>query len=106
MAQIIWTEPALGDLDTIADYIALDRPSAARQLIRKIFKKVGLLGRFPNLGAVVPELRSLPYRQLFISPCRVFYKLQKGKIFIVFVMRSERRFSGEVIHKRERSFPH
>ena len=93
MAQVIWTEPALSDLDTIADYIALDKPLAARQLVRKIFKKVDLLRRFPNLGAVVPELRNLPYRQLFISPCRLFYRLQKSKIFVVFVMRGEKHFS-------------
>jgi plasmid stabilization system protein ParE len=30
MAEIIWTEPALSDLDTIADYIALDKPEAQR----------------------------------------------------------------------------
>lgn len=28
MAEIIWTEPALADLDAIADYIALDKPDA------------------------------------------------------------------------------
>jgi toxin ParE1/3/4 len=26
MAELIWTEPALHDLDAIADYIALDNP--------------------------------------------------------------------------------
>jgi hypothetical protein len=30
MAQIIWTEPALSDLDAIADYIALDKPEGVR----------------------------------------------------------------------------
>jgi hypothetical protein len=32
MAKVIRTEPALNDLDAIADYIALDNPSAAREL--------------------------------------------------------------------------
>ena len=31
MAEIVWTEPALADLDTIADYIAIDNPTAARR---------------------------------------------------------------------------
>lgn len=26
MAEVIWAEPALNDLDAIADYIALDNP--------------------------------------------------------------------------------
>jgi len=37
MAQIIWTEPALSDLDVIAEYIALDKPSAAINLVQRVF---------------------------------------------------------------------
>ena len=37
MAELIWTEPALSDLDTIADYIALDNPDAARDLSGEYF---------------------------------------------------------------------
>lgn len=29
MAEIIWTDPALQELDAIAKYIALDNPQAA-----------------------------------------------------------------------------
>jgi hypothetical protein len=28
MAEVIWAEPALNDLDAIADYISLDNPEA------------------------------------------------------------------------------
>ena len=35
MAEVIWAEPALNDLDAIADYIALDIPEAARWLVRR-----------------------------------------------------------------------
>jgi len=40
MAEVIWAEPALNDLDAIADYIALDNPEAARRLVQKIFEHV------------------------------------------------------------------
>ena len=33
MAELIWTEPALQDLDAIVDYIALVDPLAARRLV-------------------------------------------------------------------------
>jgi len=42
MAEVIWAEPALNDLDAIADYIALDNPEAARRLVQKIFEHVDL----------------------------------------------------------------
>jgi len=35
MARIIWTEPALQELDEIADYISLDNPAAAKHLVRE-----------------------------------------------------------------------
>ena len=34
MAEVIWAEPALNDLDAIADYIALDNPEAACRRLR------------------------------------------------------------------------
>ena len=40
MAEIVWTDPALSDLDAIADYIALENPLAARQLVRRVFLHV------------------------------------------------------------------
>lgn len=40
MAEIIWTEPALADLDAIADYISLDNPEAARKLVQNVFRHV------------------------------------------------------------------
>jgi len=99
MARIIWTEPALSDLDAIADFIALDKPRAARLLVQKIFKKVELLKRFPRLGTIPPELKGMPYRQLVISPCRIFYRISKEKLFIVSVLRGERKMKKEYLER-------
>ncbi len=50
MAQIIWTEPALQELDEIADYISLDNPNAAKSLVRNVFKRVVKLSEHPKSG--------------------------------------------------------
>jgi toxin ParE1/3/4 len=97
MAQVIWTEPALAELDAIADYIALDKPSAARRLVQRIFSSVGQLELFPALGSRVPELPKSVYRQLIVQPCRIFYRREKDRVFIVFVMRGERLFRKEFL---------
>ena len=68
MAQIIWTEPALDDLNHIAEYIAVSHPFAARQLVEKVFN----------------------YRELVVNPCRVFYKVDKDLVYILHVLRQER----------------
>ena len=90
MAEVIWTEPALQELDAIADYIALDKPDAAERLVTKIFELVDRLAQFPEMGRKIPELRRAPYRELVVRPCRIFYRTDGQNIFIVFVMRGER----------------
>ncbi len=91
MAQIIWTEPAIADLDAIADYIALENPIAAAQLVKRIMEHVATLAEFPESGAQPLELgKYARYRHVVEPPCRVFYRIDSGQVFILHVMRSER----------------
>jgi len=100
MAQVIWTEPALTDLDDIASYIALDKITAAEQLVQKIFDSVERLEKFPDSGRTPPELKSSQYQDIIIGPCRIFYRHQKTTVFILHVMRSERKLRKYVIDAR------
>ena len=102
MAQVIWTEPALHDLDAIADYIALDDPQAARGLVLRVFQHVGQLAEHPDSGSRPPEMRRSRYRQIVEAPCRVFYRYDGTRLFILHVMRSERRFRKTRLIKRDR----
>ncbi len=102
MAKIIWTEPALSDIDDIADYIALDNFPAARKLVRQIFSAVERLEQFPESGRIPPELTGSLCREIVIEPCRVFYRHEKSKdeAYILYVMRSERQFRKFLIDER------
>ena len=92
MARLVWTEPALSDLDAIADYIALDNPDAARQLVVRIFAHVEQLAEFPDSGSIPAELRPMRrYRQIVEKPCRIVYRVEGKTVYIVHVMRSEQR---------------
>jgi len=91
MARLVWTEPALSDLDQIADHIALDDPEAARRLVKRLFRHVEQLQDQPESGSIPRELRPMKtYRQIVEKPCRVFYRHTGKTIFIVHVMRGER----------------
>lgn len=92
MAEVIWTEPALDDLDAIASYIALDKPGAANRLVQRVFTRVEQLAFFPLSGGKPHELSGTPYRQMVIPPLRVFYRVAGERIFIVYVMRGEQPF--------------
>jgi toxin ParE1/3/4 len=100
MAKVVWTEPALSDLDAIADYIALDNPRAARDFVRRVFVHVEQLAAHPKSGSKPPELRGWRYRQVVEPPCRVFYRHDNGRVLILYVMRSERRLRPRLLAVR------
>ncbi len=97
MAEVIWTDPALADLDAIADYIALDKPEAASLFVKSIFAKVVKLSEFPDMGGFIPEMRPVrSHRQLLVAPCRIFYRheAKSGKVWVLAVARKERLFNA------------
>ena len=101
MARIIWTEPALQNLDEIADYISLDKPLAAKRFVQRVFARIEQLANHPQSGSVPPELKGTQYRQLVIPPVRIFYRAQNAVVYIVYVMRGERLFRNEVLLERD-----
>jgi len=90
MAEIVWTDAALHNLNDVAEYISLHNVQAAKLLVQKIFSKVERLAKFPESGKVPIELEGFNYREIIVSPCRIFYKLDNNKVFILYVMRQER----------------
>lgn len=100
MAEIVWTEPALTDLDRIADYIALDNPPAARDLVARVFAHIEQLAEHPDSGSKPTELRGLNYRHIVETPCRIFYRQDGDTVYIVHVMRGEQRFSPKKLKRR------
>ncbi len=102
MAQVIWTEPALSNLNEIADYIALDKFSAAQRLIQQIFSSVERLEQFPESGRIPPELEHSRYREIIVGPCRIFYRSdnEQNKVYILYVMRGERQLRKYLIDER------
>jgi len=105
MAEVIWTEPALSDLDTIADYIELGDPEAAKLLVQKVFRYVEQLADHPKSGSKPQELKGWRYRQIIEPPCRVFYRQEVSRVFILYVMRGERLLRPSVFASRSKQLP-
>jgi toxin ParE1/3/4 len=101
MAELVWTEPALSDLDEIAEYIALENPAAARKLVQEVFSVVERLERHPRSGKIPDELDGSRYREVVVGPCRVFYRHTKGKVLLLYVMRSERELRNFLLEDRD-----
>ncbi|MBW2598763.1 MAG: type II toxin-antitoxin system RelE/ParE family toxin [Deltaproteobacteria bacterium] len=102
MARLIWTESALLDLDEIAEYIALDDPLAASRYVQKVFDRVERLEAHPNSGKRPAELPRTSYREVVVAPCRIFYRVEKNAVYILYVIRSERLLRTFLIEQRNR----
>ncbi len=102
MARLIWTETALADIEEIAEYIALDNVDAARRLVQNIFDAAERLESHPNSGRKLPELIKTAYREVIVNPCRIFYRIEKQNVFILYVMRGERLLRKYVLEERNR----
>ena len=103
MARLIWTEPALRDLEAVAEYIALDNPEAARMLVARVFASVERLEQFPNSGKCPSELPRSRYREVVIPPCRVFYRVEGEAVYLLYVMRAERSLRRFLLEERNRT---
>lgn len=90
MAKINWTEPAFYDLDEITGYIAIEDPDAADRVNRRILDRVKQLEKHPESGSFPQELPGTEIRQLVETPCRIFYRFDGKKVWILHILRFER----------------
>lgn len=67
--------------------------------MRRVFAKVELLRRFPQIGSKPAEIADLPYRQLIVLPCRIFYRIEGKRVYIVHVMRHEQMLRLERLER-------
>lgn len=81
--KIIWSPLAIERASEIAEYIAQDKPSAAEKWINTVFSKVETLRSAPEIGRMVPEIRSNEFRELIYGNYRIIYRLEKKQISIL-----------------------
>jgi toxin ParE1/3/4 len=88
--RILWTEPGLGDLKAIRDYIARDSETYAGDFIGSLLIAVERLSTFPQMGRVVPEADNLDIRELIFRSYRVIYRTSGDTVQILAVVHGHR----------------
>ena len=73
--KIVWSPLALEKVSAIAEFIALDKPSAAIDWANSVFDLAESIGSQPEMGREVPELIGTGYRELIFGNYRIIYKL-------------------------------
>ena len=90
--KVVWTEPAVADLDSIHAYIAHDSEIYADAQIQAIFEAVDQLEHFPQSGRTVPEIGQQAMREIIVGNFRVIYHVGGDTIRILTVLHAAREF--------------
>jgi len=94
MTKVVWTEPAVADLDSIHAYIAHDAEIYADAQIQAIFEAVDRLERFPQSGRMVPEIGEETMRELIVGSFRVIYHIGGDTVRILTVLHAAQQFQA------------
>jgi len=88
---ITFASSAVKDLEEIRNWYTDQLvPAVGERLIKEIISKVERLADFPESGRIVPEFGIISLREIIYSPFRIVYRLDKDKVRIVRIWRSER----------------
>jgi toxin ParE1/3/4 len=88
---ITFAVSAVKDLEEIKDwYIDRQVPDVGERLLGELVSQVEKLAEFPESGRIVPEFGIAHLREIIHPPFRIVYRLDKKRVRIVRVWRSER----------------
>ena len=101
--EILLTEGAERDLESIHDYIAeFDCAVDANQVLDALLQVVDSLSKFPERGGYPKELVGLgikEFRQALFKPYRVIYRIIGGQV-IIYLIADGRRDMQSLLARR------
>lgn len=101
--EVLLTEGAEQDLEAIHDYISdFDCVANADPVLDELLNTVESLSRFPERGSYPKELVGLgikEYRQTFLNPYRVIYRVTGSQV-IIYLIADGRRDMQFVLARR------
>ncbi len=81
--RVRWTRLALADLIAARDHLVSENPVAAEAMLRTVREAVQKLRKHPRMGRVVPERRSLGYREIILPPFRLVYAVARDEVQVL-----------------------
>ena len=102
MKQVRWASVAAADLQDLVTYLAIESPQAATALVERVDAAARQIESHPGSGRIVPELERygvMRYREVVLSPWRLFYRVDRDAAFVVAVI-DGRRVVQDVLLRR------
>lgn len=97
MAEIRWTNQAVDDLESIAEFIARDSENYAKMFVHKIMKSLDQIISFPMSGRIVSEFKQENIRELVVGSYRIIYRIKEDVAELLTIHHSAQLLSVSII---------
>lgn len=100
--HVKWALVAQRDLKQLIDYIALESPGNALQILGRIKQKASDLYTLPDRGRIVPELQDQGiniYREIIVPPWRIIYRMSESTVYVLSVIDSRRNVEDILLNR-------
>lgn len=100
--EVIWSNRASKDFEHIIKYMAIDNPSNALRIYKKIKEKASSLHYLPERGRIVPELQAQgirQYRELIIKQWRLVYRISQKSVYVLTVLDSRQNIEDILLQR-------
>jgi plasmid stabilization system protein ParE len=86
--HVRWSAEAIGDIESIEEFIGRDSPRYGAIVAERIVQSVDLLEDHPNAGRIGPEIDRPEFRELIRDSYRIVYLIRDEGIEILTVFRA------------------
>lgn len=92
MVEIVWSEPALEDVEEIHSFIARGSAHFAQVTVDRIFEAAKRLTIFPQIGQVLAEKSLGRYREILAGNYRIIYRddPEHSRVIVLAVIHASR----------------
>lgn len=88
--KIVWSDPAVEDLEAAIEFIARDSPAFAANLAQLAVDAAESLTRFPHRGHRLPDPELSRFRELIVGSYRLVYLVEAKRVLIVALLHGHR----------------
>ncbi|MBI3126450.1 MAG: type II toxin-antitoxin system RelE/ParE family toxin [Candidatus Tectomicrobia bacterium] len=89
--EIVWTQAARRDLESVAEYIARDSMAYASTFVQEVIHASRSLADFADRGQIVSEFDDETLRELLIRSYRLIYLVADDKVLVLSLIHGARR---------------
>jgi toxin ParE1/3/4 len=87
---VVWSDPAVDDLEAAVEFIAKDSEAYARSLAQLAVDGAESLAQFPSRGHRLRDPKLSQFRELLIGSYRLVYLVEAQRVLVVAILHGHR----------------